>query len=57
MILPYFAFIMARAAGLQKLYTPLRLVLITASQSCSSSLISRLSLVMPALFTRMSILP
>ena len=54
MILPAFCFNIWREMCLMQLNTPFRFVLMTASKSSSDIFISRLSLVIPALFTRIS---
>ena len=57
MIEPALAFIMVRVTAFTVLKQDLRLILITSSQFSSDILISKLSRVIPALFTRMSIPP
>jgi len=57
MIRPYFCFIMVLYTCLIQLNVPLRLILITSSKSASFIPSTILSLVIPALFTRISILP
>ena len=57
MIRPPLCLIIWRATWRMQLNAPFKLVSITASKSASDMAMSRPSLVIPALFTRMSILP
>ncbi|MMZ67292.1 hypothetical protein D1872_298650 [compost metagenome] len=57
MIRPERCFIIGRVTALIPLNTPFKFVSMTSSNSSSFIRIIKLSLVIPALFTRMSILP